>query len=127
MANRTFNQFQGTLEKGLVQLFAEVSFGASGAPTLVRGKGVASVAKAATGTYTVTLQDTYIRTLGVASTWKGTAAPAGVVVVLNGDNVTNAAAPTVSLKIYDEAGAATEPASGEAVLVALTLSNSTAL
>lgn len=127
MANRTFNQFQGSLEKGVVQLFAEISFGASGAPTLVRGKGVASVAKASTGVYTVTLQDTYQRTLGLASTWKGSAAPAGDLVVLAADNVATANAPTLSLKVLDEAGVATEPASGEAVLVAVTLSNSTAL
>lgn len=127
MANRTFNQFQGSLEKGVVQLFAEISFGSSGAPTLVRGKGVASVAKASTGVYTVTLQDTYQRTLGVASTWKGSAAPAGVLVALGVDNVATAGAPALSLKIWDEAGSATEPASGEAVLVEITLSNSTAL
>lgn len=127
MANRMYNQFQGSLEKGVVQLFAEISFGASGAPTLVRGKGVASVAKAATGVYTVTLQDTYQRTLGVASTWKSSTAPAGVLVALGADNVATAGAPALSLKIWDEAGVATEPASGEAVLVAITLSNSTAL
>lgn len=127
MANRMFNQFQGTLEKGVVQLFAEVSFGASGAPTLVLGKGIASVAKTATGVYTFTLQDTYQRTLGVASTWKGAAAPAGVLVVLDADNSASSPTPTVVLKVYNEAGAATEPASDEAVLVALTFSNSTAL
>jgi len=127
MANRTFNQFQGSLEKGVVQLFLEVAFGASGAATITRGKGIATVAKSATGTYLVTLQDSYIRTLGVASTWKGSSAPAGVLVVLDTDNVANGTTPTVTLKVYDEAGVATEPANGESLLVALTLSNSTAL
>lgn len=129
MANRMYNQFQGTLEKGVVQLFAEVSFGAAGAPTLVRGKGVASIAKASTGTFTVTLQDTYLRTLGLSTAWKGTAAPAGDNVVLNTDNCTGATGgiPTVTLKVYSTAGSAIDPASGEAVLVALTLSNSTAI
>lgn len=126
MANRMFNQFQGSLEKAVVQLYAEVSFGASGAPTLVRAKGVASIAKSATGTYLVTFQDTYVATLGLSATWKGSAAPAGVLVVLDTDSITNAT-PTQVLKIYDEAGAATEPASGEAVLLSFAFSNSTAL
>ncbi len=126
MANRMFNQFQGTLEKGVVQLFAEVSFGASGAATLVRGKGIASVAKSATGTYVVTFQDSYVATLGLTATWKGTAAPAAPDVALSADAITNADAPTLTLKAY--AGAtATDPASGESILLAFTLSNSTAL
>lgn len=126
MANRMFNQFQGTLEKGVVNLYAEVSFGAAGAPTLVRGKGIASVAKSATGTFVVTLQDSYILTLGLGSAWKGTVSPAGNEVVLNSDDVANGT-PAVTLKVYTAAGAAVDPASGESVLLALTLSNSTAL
>lgn len=126
MANRMFNQFQGTLEKGVVQLFAEISFGASGAPTLVRGKGIASVTRSAAGTFVVALQDSYVATLGVASTWKGSAAPAAVDVVLHADNVTSGSAPSVTLKTYAST-TATDPANGEQLLVQLTLSNSTAL
>jgi hypothetical protein len=133
MANRTFNQFQGSLEKGVVQLYAEIAFGASGAASLVVGtvnggcKGIASATKTGTGVYDVVLQDTYIRTLGLASTWKGTVASAGLVVQLTTDSVSNATTPKVTLTVYDEAGVATEPASGEALLLSLTLSNSTAL
>lgn len=127
MANRMFNQFQGALEKAVVQLYADVSFGASGAATLVRGKGIASVAKSATGTYLVTLQDSYVATLGVAATWKGTNAPASPVAVVNADDVTNGTTPTLTLKFYTAAGVATDPASGEAVLLTLDFSNSTAL
>lgn len=133
MANRTFNQFQGSLEKGVVQLYAEIAFGASGAATLVKSavnggcKGVASATKTATGVYDVVLQDSYIRTLGVASTWKGATASAGILVQLTTDSVDNATTPKLTLTVYDEAGAATEPASGESLLLSLTLSNSTAL
>jgi hypothetical protein len=121
-----FNQFQGTLEKGVVTLFAEVSFGASGAPTLVRGKGIASVSRTSTGLFVVTLQDSYILTLGLGSAWKGTAAPAGNEVVLDTDGVANGT-PAVTLKVYTAAGALVDPASGESVLLSFTLSNSTAL
>jgi len=126
MANRMFNQFQGTLEKGVVTLFAEVSFGASGAPTLVRGKGIASVSRTSTGLFVVTLQDSYILTLGLGSAWKGTGAPAGNEVVLDTDSVANGT-PAVTLKVYTSAGALVDPASGESVLLSFTLSNSTAL
>lgn len=126
MANRMFNQFQGTLEKGVVQLLAEISFGASGAPTLVRGKGIASVTRTAAGTFDVTLQDSYVATLGVASTWKDTTAPTAVDVVLHADSVTSSSTPKVTLKTYAST-TATDPASGEKLLVQLTLSNSTAL
>ena len=126
MANRMFNQFQGTLEKGVVTLFAEVSFGASGAPTLVRGKGIASVSRTSTGLFVVALQDSYILTLGLGSAWKGTGAPAGNEVVLDTDSVANGT-PAVTLKVYTSAGALVDPASGESVLLSFTLSNSTAL
>lgn len=127
MANRMYNQFQGTLEKGVVQLYLEVAFGASGVATVTRGKGVASVTKTATGVYDVVLQDSYIRTLGLASTWKGSNASAGLVVQLTTDSVDNGTTPKVVVTVYDETGAATEPASGESVLLTLHLSNSTAL
>lgn len=127
MANRMFNQFQGSLEKGLVQLFAEVSIDGSGAPTLVRGKGVASVVKTATGVYTVTLQDSYIRTLGVAATWKlNGQTPPGAYVALDTDNVATASAPTLVLNVLDYSDVLINPGVS-VVLLSVTLSNSTAL
>jgi len=67
MAARTFSQFQYTLEKNIVTLFANVSIGASGAPTLnniVAGSGAAnksqgikSIVRNSTGNYTITFGD----------------------------------------------------------------------
>lgn len=126
MANRTFNQFQGSLEKGLVQLFAEVSFSGVGVPTLVRGKGIASVTRTAAGTYLVTLQDTYIRTLGLSYVWKITDLDPGNIIVLNEDDVANINAPTLELVVMDYSGAPTDLGVGAALLT-ISLSNSTAL
>lgn len=126
MANRMFNQFQGTLEKGVVQLFAEVTFAGTGAPTLTRGKGIASVARSAAGTYVVTFQDSYVATLAACALWKDAAAPAAADVVLHADAITNAAAPTLTFKTY-AGSTVTDAASGEKLLFTFTLSNSTAL
>lgn len=52
--NARTNQFQGTFERDVVVIHAEVAIGASGAATLTRGKGIKSVAKTGTGEYTFT-------------------------------------------------------------------------
>lgn len=65
MSNRRFNQFRLQLEKKVVDLYAKVTIGATGAPTLVTAysKGIASIARNSAGNYTVTLDDKYPRFL----------------------------------------------------------------
>lgn len=61
MADRNFYRKQ-SLQREVKQLFAKISIGATGAPTLVSGEasqGVASVARNSAGNYTLTLQDKY--------------------------------------------------------------------
>ncbi len=86
MANRTFNQFQGTLQKGVVTLFAKVEIDlATGDPTLITSEtilgpqnptsinpsaGFAYVQKFTSpgpDTYTLGLQDPYVRLLSVTA------------------------------------------------------------
>jgi hypothetical protein len=71
MANRAFDQFQYALEKGKVDLFAQVNFGATGFPFLIASgsKGVASMSGTSPGFYTVTLDDSYDHLLGANVTW----------------------------------------------------------
>ena len=57
-AARTFNRRQA-LEKEVKDLYAKVTIGASGAPTLTTGYGFASISKTSTGLYRLTLQDKY--------------------------------------------------------------------
>jgi len=49
-----FNQFKLSLEKEVMEIFAKISIGAAGAPTLSLGKGISSVVRNSAGTYTVT-------------------------------------------------------------------------
>jgi len=82
VANRTFNQYQGTLQKGVVTLFAKITFDGSGNPTLVTSEeilgpqnptsinpsnGFAAVTQVPLGPffgYKLSLQDPYVRLLG---------------------------------------------------------------
>lgn len=58
MANRSFNRRQA-LEKEVKDLYAAVSIGASGAPTLTSRTGIASITRTSAGLYQLTLQDEY--------------------------------------------------------------------
>lgn len=143
MANRFFNQFQGTLQKGVVTLYAKVTFDAGGVPTLVTSEvinaltspvtinpsnGFASVTKTGTGTYDFLLQDSYVRMLGFSGI-KTDGSPPTVIPVVAADFVNVAAAPIVSVALGDATGAGfapTDPAS-TTMLFSVTLANSTAL
>jgi len=67
MANRWFNQFKGSLEKGVVQLDGYVNLAADASVTSETILG-ASVAKTTTGIYTITLEDSYPKLLSCTVT-----------------------------------------------------------
>lgn len=131
MANRWFTQFALTLEKQVVNLYAHVTFGSSGAPTLdaKNSKGVKSIVRNSAGDYTVTLSDGYYKLLGVnhvfdASGNSGTA-PASPLMYVKSKSIAQTAA-TVEVVFTVAAGTATDPASGEGVYLNFILGNSTA-
>lgn len=132
MANRYYEQFRLSLEKKVVDLYLRVSFGASGAPTIVRGKGIASITRNSAGRYTIVfgtaanstsplqtdqynaLLDVDIESLSSAFS----AAPE--------NRVVSESVSTGSLVIqFSAAGVATDPASGESALIHIALSNQT--
>jgi len=69
MANRTFNPPRA-LEKELVTLVGKVAIGSDAAVGAKVGRGF-SIAKTATGEYTVTLQDKYMQLLGASFSVEG--------------------------------------------------------
>jgi hypothetical protein len=73
MANRWFNQFKGSLERGIVQLdgYVQIHTDATVLADTILG---ASVAKTGTGEYTITLEDSYPKLLhvGLTPTSQGT-------------------------------------------------------
>ena len=144
MASREFIQFSYQLERGVVKLYAKVSIGATGAPTLVStstssgnpSKGIKSVARTAAGTYRITFgrsdftgdtYDKYQRILNVS----GVILDAGVSAV-NAiqikEDASSADVPYVdiyTLGITAGAVAAVDPTSGDTLLIEITLKNST--
>lgn len=56
---KIYEQFRYCLVKALVDIYAQVSIGAAGAPTLVSGKGITSIVRNSAGNYTVTFEDRY--------------------------------------------------------------------
>lgn len=137
MANRLFNQFRLSLEKKVVDIFAHVTFGASGAPTLdkANSKGIVSVTRNSAGKYTFVFGtnsaalDTYKKVLMVKHLFDATGnsgtAPASPSMFLIGNSIATAGTASVQVE-FNSAGTATDPASGEGVFIQFTFGNSTA-
>jgi hypothetical protein len=145
MASREFIQYSYQLERGVVKLYARINIGAAGAPTLVTttttsgnpSKGILSVARTAAGTYRVTFgkndgvsglsYDRYQRVLNISGDVIGAAVGTTSSVQLIAEQVT-AAVPYIdvgTVGITTGALALVDPASGNTILLEITLKNST--
>jgi hypothetical protein len=124
MANRYNQQFQLTQEKRVTAVFAKVTFGASGAPTLSasNSKGVLSVTRNSAGTYTfvfgsgsgVSIQkDSYVKLLAINNIMNsGASAPAAPAMYIKADNTASTSSASIQI-VMNSAGTATDPAAGE--------------
>jgi hypothetical protein len=130
MANRQFQQFQGSLEKGVVKLFATITTTTSGAigSTSALGLTVAKVGSEA-GRYRLTLDDKYTRLLAVNAIVSGAAdaaytTAAGVNALVRNVAVSSAT-PILDLQLCrTDTGADAEVIDGAVIYVELTLKNS---
>lgn len=130
MANRWFNQFQKSLEKEVVNLFAVVSFGASGAPTLNtsnNSKGIASISRTAEGSFLITLQDSYYKFLCMNGVFLTSGAgPEASTIALSAVSVGTQSGGTLQMQTQN-GGINTDPASGESLYLHIILGNSSAI
>lgn len=133
MADRYFNQFQGTLEKGVVRLYFKVTFDNTNECSLstADSKGVASFARHAsdTGKWLLTLQDSYRKVLGIGSVFShddAAANVAGVYIESTTINTTDKG-KTAHLVTQGWDGAAADPAATVVGRFWIELSNSSAL
>lgn len=136
MANRFWVNQSFQLEKNVVRLYAQVTFGASGAPTLVtaNSKGIVSITRNSTGKYTVVFGtstaslDFYNRLLmadvNFDATGNSGTAPAAPLVYLTGNSVATSGTCSLQFQCTNSSGTATDPASGEKCFIEVTLSNS---
>ena len=115
MANRNFSRFQA-LEKEVKALYAEISFSAGGAPSIVKALGVESVALDS-GKIKITLQDKYVRLLHVSVVEKSASPSLTAPVAVVAEDVASAKSITLS---NADALASTS------ILVRIDLQNSTA-
>lgn len=121
MANRNFNRFQA-LEKEIKSLYAEVTIGAAGAPTLVSANslGVSSISQTATGDYEITLDDKYSRLMHVSMVHESTTEE-DLQCQLKEEDVLSAK----TLSIFTlAAGVAVDPANGDKLRIKIDLKNS---
>jgi hypothetical protein len=138
MANRRFVQFQKTLVREAVSLYAYVTFGSTGAPTLVKSKsqGVVSVTRNSAGVYTFVFGsntsslDTYQFLLHIKHLFDATAnsgtAPAAPGMYLTGNSIATNGTASVQVT-FNSAGTATDPASTEAVYMQFVFKNTSGL
>lgn len=112
MANRFFNQFPKTLEKEVVTLYAKVSFGVSGAPTLDTSlsKGIVSVSRTSAGIFVFTfgtsssMLDVYNKLLHFSPSFDatGTSAviPAAPIMTVSANSVATSGVCTLTVKMF---------------------------
>jgi hypothetical protein len=127
MANQYFNQFHFSPVPMLVALYAKISFGANGAPTLVTANGaskaIASVSRNGAGDFSITLSDTYPLLKGINASFVASAGAAAPIVSVKSDLVST----TKVLRILCQSGGInTDPANGEVLLLEIMLKNSSA-
>ena len=119
MASRMVNRMQA-LEKEVKTLHADIAIGASGAPTLTKGLGIASVTRDSAGVYDITLEDDYTRLLSV-DVKQLVAASEDLAFQLESETVST----TKIIRIRAHAaGVETDPSSGSRLLVKIELKNS---
>lgn len=124
MANRRMQQFRYSMEYNVVDLFAVITIGGTGAPTLTIGGGIASVSRTSAGLYVITLSDTYAKLLHVATqAVSSTSAQAAPMCTVVSETVATNKTITLQYRAIDNS-TATDPASGEILLVKIALRNS---
>lgn len=118
MASRNFSRKQ-SLEKEVKEIYARVNIGASGAPTLQDGLGVASITRDSAGVYILTLEDKYTRLMHL-DVKQLVAAAQDLNIQLEAQDVSSA--KTVTFRCI--AGAVeTDPADGSVLYIKLDLKN----
>lgn len=121
-------QFRYSFERDVYEIFAKINIGASGAPTIASGnaKGITSITRNSAGKYTILLESSYNRLLDVScQPISGTSPMAAPIHTVVSEQVATAAAPNVVLQFYAiDNTTATDPASGEVLLIRIAVRNS---
>lgn len=113
-------QFQYAYERDLGHIHARVSFGGGGAPTIVQAKGINSIERLSAGVYKIHLRGSFNSLMNMSHMpVLAVGAPASPLMQITAEDVSSLTDPSVTIKMTDSAGVATDPASGEVVLMHL--------
>lgn len=126
MANKTAYQFRYSYERDITDIYLKVNIGASGAPTIASGnaKGVTSISRTSAGLYVITLMQPYNRLLDCSSqSISGSSAQAAPMMTIVSETVASTKLVTLQYRAIDNS-TATDPASGEVLLIHITVRNS---
>lgn len=129
MANRRLQQFHWSNNAMPVHVYAQITFGASGAPTLNKGGNfISDVTRNSAGDYTLTFTDVWPQLLGVNCVFNsGSSLPAAPLMNIKDDSTNDSTAKTMEIVFSDaETPAATDPADGEIVYLDFVFNNSSA-
>jgi hypothetical protein len=127
MSNRRYQQFSWSNATMPVTVYAQVTFGATGAPTLNKGSNdISSVVRNSAGDYTFTFRSTFAQLLGINYTFNsGASAPTGPFMAVKSNLIATAASKSIEIVFRDaDTPAATDPASGEILYISFTFNNS---
>lgn len=127
MANDRMTQFRYSYENQVCDIFARISIGATGAPTLVAtvpnpNQGIVSIVRNSAGRYTLTLKSNFGRLMMLKHVFLNATAPAAPGMYIISDNSASAT-PTIVLQ-FNSGGTSTDPGSGEVMMLQLSLKNS---
>lgn len=120
------SQFNYSYSAKAVVLRPAISIGNSGAPTIVpgTGMGIASVVHNSAGDYTITLSHAFANLMMINHVINsGASAPAAPSLYIKTNNVAVSAAPMVRV-VTNVGGTATDPASGEILILEIVLNDS---
>lgn len=125
MANRKLYQFTYSTVPQPVHVYAKVTFGAAGAPTLTANPAISGIVRNSAGDYTLTFRDNWPDVLGVSVIFNsGSSLPASPIVSIK-SNLTAATQKTMEIVFQDvDTTAATDPASGEIAYLDFVFKNS---
>lgn len=123
MASRSFNRKQA-LEKEVKEIYALITFGASGAPTLTTGFGVTSIARNSQGDYTLVLDSRFSSLKNVSGTFIKTTGE-DIRIQLKSETVN---ASTKAVNFFTLTGAsATDPSNGAKLMLKIEVKNTSVL
>jgi hypothetical protein len=128
MANARLFQFRYSHERDLVDVMLKVAIGTAGAPTILNGKGVASITRNSAGKYTIVLKDNYNVLLDV-DVMSICPAPGPTAPQASITSETVNSTKTIVLQMSGPTAAgntalvATDPASGDVLMIHMTLRN----